>query len=61
MKVWCDFGVLAFFLVYEIILLFVAFVKLLGLVGAFFSVYKIIWLFVISCRTLCEMPVMGMK
>jgi hypothetical protein len=38
MKVWCDFGVLAFFLVYEII-----------------------WLFVFSCRTLCEMAVMGMK
>jgi hypothetical protein len=60
MKVWCDFGVLAFFLVYEIIWLFVAFVELLGLVGAFFSIYEIIWLFVLSCRTLCEMPMMGM-
>jgi hypothetical protein len=39
MKVWCDFSVLAFFLVYEIIWLFVAFVELLGLVGVFFSVY----------------------
>jgi hypothetical protein len=56
MKVWCDFGVLALFLVYEIIWLFVDFVELLGLVGALFSVYEIIWLFVLSCRTLCEMP-----
>jgi hypothetical protein len=61
MKVCYDFYVLAFFLVYEIIWLFVAFVELLGLVGVFFFVYKIIWLFVLSCRTLCEIPVMGMK
>jgi hypothetical protein len=27
----------------------VAFVELLGLLGAFFSVYEIIWLFVLSC------------
>jgi hypothetical protein len=40
MKVCGDFGVLVFFLVYEIILLFVAFVELLGLVDAFFSVYE---------------------
>jgi hypothetical protein len=60
MKVWCDFGVLAFFLVYEIICLFVAFVELLGLVSAFFFVYEIIWLFVLSCMMLCEMLVMGM-
>jgi hypothetical protein len=46
-KVWYDFGVLAFFLVYKIIWLLAAFVELLGLVGAFFSVYKIIWLFVL--------------
>jgi hypothetical protein len=39
----------------------VAFVELLGLVGAFFSIYEIIWLFVLSCRTLCEMAMMGMK
>jgi hypothetical protein len=39
----------------------VAFVELLVPVGAFFSVYEIIWLFVLSCRSLCEMPVMGMK
>jgi hypothetical protein len=50
--------VLSFF--YEINLWFVAFVELLGLLGAFFPVFEIIWLFVLSCRTLCEMPVMGM-
>jgi hypothetical protein len=61
MNVWCDFGVLAFFLVYEIIWLFVAFVELLGLVCAVFSVYEIILLFVLSCRMLCEMSMMGMK
>jgi hypothetical protein len=61
MKVWCDFGVLVFFLVYEIIWLFVPFVELLGHVGAFFSVYEIIWLFVLNCRTLCEMPTMRMN
>jgi hypothetical protein len=38
----------------------VAFIELLGLVGAFFSVYEIIWLFVLSCTTLSEMPMMGM-
>jgi hypothetical protein len=52
MKVRSDFDVLVFFLVYEIIWLFLAFVQLLGLVGAFFSVYEVIWLFVLSCRTL---------
>jgi hypothetical protein len=45
MKVCSGFGVLVFFLVYEIISLFVALVELLGLVDAFFSVYKS-WLFV---------------
>jgi hypothetical protein len=45
----------------RLILLFVAFVELLGLVSAFFSVYEIIWLFVLSCRTLSEMPMLGMK
>jgi hypothetical protein len=39
MKVCGDFGVLVFFLVYEIIWLFVAFVELLWLVDAFFSIY----------------------
>jgi hypothetical protein len=52
MKVCSDFGVLVFFLVYEIIWLFVAFVELLGLMYAFFSVYDVIWLFVLSRRTL---------
>jgi hypothetical protein len=45
----------------DLILLFVAFVELVGLVGAFFSVCEIIWLLVLSCRTLSEMPKMGMK
>jgi hypothetical protein len=36
MKVWHDFGVLAFCLVYEIIWLFVGFVELLGLLGTSF-------------------------
>jgi hypothetical protein len=44
MKVWCDFGVLAFFLIYEIIWLFVAFIELLGLMNAFFVIYEIILL-----------------
>jgi hypothetical protein len=35
MKICCDFGVLVFFLVYEIIFLFVPFVELLDLVDAF--------------------------
>jgi hypothetical protein len=52
MKVWCDFGVLAFFLVYEIIWLFVAFIELLGFVDAFFVVYEIISLLMFSCKTL---------
>jgi hypothetical protein len=38
MKVWYDFDVLAFFMVYEIIWLFMSFIELLGFVGAFFSV-----------------------
>jgi hypothetical protein len=46
MKVWCDFSVLSFFLVYEIIWLFVAFVELLGLVVSSF-------LFIRSFRCLC--------
>jgi hypothetical protein len=50
-----------YFVVDDLILLFVAFVELLELVGAFFSVYKIIWLFVLIYRTLCEMPMMEMK
>jgi hypothetical protein len=66
MKVWCDFGVLAFFLVYEIIWLFVAFIELLGLVDVFFVVYKIILLLVFSYRTLSGYgntngPFRGMK
>jgi hypothetical protein len=36
MNVCCDFGVLIFFIVYELILVFVAFVELLRLVNAFF-------------------------
>jgi hypothetical protein len=50
-----------YFVVDDLILLFVAFVELLELVGAFFSVYKIIWLFVLIYRTLCEMPMVEMK
>jgi hypothetical protein len=50
-----------YFIVDDLILLFVAFVELLELVGAFFPVYKIIWLFVLIYRTLCEMLMMGMK
>jgi hypothetical protein len=66
MKVWCDFGVLAFFLVYEIIWLFVAFIELLGLVDAVFVVYEIISLLVFSCTTLSGYentngPFRGMK
>jgi hypothetical protein len=66
MKVWCDFGVLAFFLVYEIIWLFAAFIELLGLVDAFFVVYVIISLLVVSCKTLSGYentndPFRGMK
>jgi hypothetical protein len=40
MKVCGDFGVLVFFLVYEIIWLFVVLVELLGLVYASFFVYE---------------------
>jgi hypothetical protein len=43
---------LTYFVVDGLILLFVAFVELLGFVYAFFSVYEIIWLFVLSYRTL---------
>jgi hypothetical protein len=42
----------SYFVVDDLILLFVAFVELLVLAYAFFSVYEIIWLFVLSCRTL---------
>jgi hypothetical protein len=50
-----------YFVVDDFILLFVAFVELLGLVSVFFSIYEFIWLFVLSCRTLSEMPMMGIK
>jgi hypothetical protein len=40
MKECSDFGVLVFFLVYKISLVFVAFVELLGLVDAFSFVYE---------------------
>jgi hypothetical protein len=58
--------VLVFFLVYEIIWLFVAFIELLVLVDAFFVVYEIISLLVFSCRTLSGYentngPFRGMK
>jgi hypothetical protein len=58
--------VLAFFLVYEIIWLFVAFIELLGLVDAFVVVYEIISLLVFSCWTLSGYentngPFRGMK
>jgi hypothetical protein len=36
MKICYDFGVLSFILIYDIILMFVTFVELLGLVDAFF-------------------------
>jgi hypothetical protein len=49
------------FIVDDLILLFLAFVELLGLVGALFFIYVIIWLFVLSCRTLCEMPMLGIN
>jgi hypothetical protein len=42
----------SYFVVDDLILLFVTFVELLGLAYTFFSVYEIIWLFVLSCRTL---------
>jgi hypothetical protein len=41
-----------YFVIDDLILLFMAFVELLGLAYAFFSIYEIIWLFVLSCRTL---------
>jgi hypothetical protein len=50
-----------YFVIDDFILLFVAFVELLGLVTAFFSIYEIIWLFVLSWRTLSEMPMLVMK
>jgi hypothetical protein len=40
MKIRGDFGVLVFFLVYEIILVFVPFVERLGLVDGFFLIYE---------------------
>jgi hypothetical protein len=43
--------VLVFFLVYEIIWLFVVFVELLGLLDAFFFVYEV-WCLCLVCRTL---------
>jgi hypothetical protein len=52
---------LTYFVVDDLILLFVAFIELLGLVSVFFSVYEIIWFFVLSCRTLSEIPMLGMK
>jgi hypothetical protein len=62
MKVCPDFlECLTYFIIDDLILLFVAFIELLGLVSAFFSVYEIIWLFVLSCRTLCEIPMLAMK
>jgi hypothetical protein len=42
----------SYFLIDDLILLFVDFVELLGLAYVFFSIYEIIWLFVLSCRTL---------
>jgi hypothetical protein len=42
----------SYYLVDDLIFLFVALIELLGLAYAFFSVYEIIWLFVLSCRTL---------
>jgi hypothetical protein len=43
---------LSYFLVDDLILLFVALIELLGHEYAFFSIYEIIWLFVLSCRIL---------
>jgi hypothetical protein len=40
MKVCGNFGLLVFFLGYEIIWLFVAFIELLGLVDIFLSIYE---------------------
>jgi hypothetical protein len=51
----------SYFLVDDLIFLFVTFIELLVLVYAFFSVYEIIWLFVLCYRTLCEMSMLGMK
>jgi hypothetical protein len=42
----------SYFLVDDLILLFVDLIELLGLTYAFFSIYEIICLFVLSCRTL---------
>jgi hypothetical protein len=42
----------SYFIVDDLILLFVALIELLGLVYVFFSIYEIIWLFMLSCRTL---------
>jgi putative effector of murein hydrolase LrgA (UPF0299 family) len=64
MFLYCNYGIastnvccgfwecLAYFLVDDLILLFVAFVELLELAYVFFSVYEIIWLFVLSYKTL---------
>jgi hypothetical protein len=52
-KVYCAFlECSTYFIVDDLILLFLAFVELVGFAYALFSVYKIIWLFVHSCRTL---------
>jgi hypothetical protein len=62
MKVCGDFFLLTFFVVYDLIWLFVTFVELLGLIYAFFSVCEIIWLFMLSYRTLMwNAHVLGMK
>jgi hypothetical protein len=50
-KVCNDFGVLVFFVVYELIWLFVVLVELLGCVHASFLFMKV-WCLCLVCRTL---------
>jgi hypothetical protein len=53
------FGVLTYFVVYELILLLVILVELLGLVYASFLFMRIILLFMFTCRNLLVKSPLG--
>jgi hypothetical protein len=53
------FGVLTYFIVYGLILLFVILVELLGLVHASFLFMRIILLFIFTCRNLLVKSPLG--
>jgi hypothetical protein len=58
-KVCCDFECLTYFVVDGLILLFVAFVELLGLVYASFLFMRFILLFMLTCTNLLVKSPLG--